>query len=122
MAQDHRDFYSDGGATLIRVFGAGKDLPEYVLEGEYALDPGDLSVKRASCFADRGGRSFPINDSANTWMSYLYARVHGADGDVLGAIQKAASFFGIGDDLDFIESRIRAYSAPKTASSRNPAF
>lgn len=113
------DFYSDGGATLIRVFGAGRGLPEYVLDGEYSVDPGDLTVKRASCFADRGTRAYPIHDPANTWVSYLYARTNGANDEVVGTIRKAASFFGINDDLDLIEQKIEAFSRPNKQAKVN---
>ena len=113
-----KDFYSDAGATLFRVFGAGQDLPEYVLDGDYSVDPGEMSTKRAGAFADTSDRTLPIHDPANTWVSYLYARVHESDDDVMGRIQKAASFFGIGDDLDLIESKIRSFDRQnKRASS-----
>ncbi len=76
------------------------DLPDFVKKADW-VSPDDAAQLPRGAFADPGGRSFPIHNRAQTFLSYAYF-LHGANGlnkesaaKVYGRLKAAARDWGI---------------------------
>ena len=67
-----KDFYSDNGALLTKLYGQQGNLPEFVKTAEFFVEQEDLTDLDANAFADPENRRFPTYDKAATFVSMAY--------------------------------------------------
>lgn len=104
--------------TFARIFFNSEEvLPEFVKTA--SIRPRE-AIKGHSSSAFAGpGRSFPISDKPNIYISAAYAIHGGADPEVIGNIKRAASLFGISGDIENLEKFLsRRAEGGKSASGR----
>lgn len=90
--------------------------PDYLANGTL-VDGDDAKSLPDTAFADIVHRRFPITDRANTWASAGYfAKTASECGYsrtesdcVLANIRRAASIYGIGDDVDGVMSKVASH-------------
>lgn len=109
-----KDFYKDFGYNFIKMF-KDKEVPNFVKEAE-SLEPDSMDSLPDSAFADVGGRTLPITDAANVYVSAAY--YYGANdknASVEERIQKAAALFDIVAEVKDLADYL-AKGEEKTAS------
>lgn len=93
--------------------------PDYIARGSL-VDGKDAESLPDTSFADRVNRRFPITDRANTWASAGYFAKTAADmgytesqkENVLAMIKRAASVYGIANDVNDVMEKVSAASKP----------
>ena len=114
------DYYKDNGHLFAKLFHSF-ELPNFAKEGSYFDTLDELSDQ---AFALPAQRLFPINDRANTFVSYAYAYAQRSEklaSSALDAIAAAADMFGVAEDLEPLRLHIDSMIA-KQASESAPAF
>lgn len=99
------DYYQDSGHLFAKIFHSF-DLPEFAKQGSYY---DSLAEMPDVSFADPINRLFPVNDRANTYVSYAYAQAQKHNekmAAVIETIEKAAAVFGIADSLPALADRV----------------
>ncbi len=119
------DYYKDSGHLFAKIFHSF-ELPEFAKEGSYFDTLDELPD---SSFADPINRVLPINDRANTYVSYGYACMQKHNpkiAAVIPQIEKAAAMFGISDSLKPLADRVEgmlskvASAEPQWEGKRSP--
>jgi len=96
-----KDYYSDMGHNLVKVFG-NRSLPTFIKNATQSSQE-ELDALPDSAFVDKTARRLPIHTPEDTYISAVYEiRCNGADSDRMEQISKAASFWGIEKEVKSI--------------------
>jgi hypothetical protein len=93
-----KDYYSDYGHNFVKIF-KNSELPEFVKEAEMIPEE-TLSKLPDEAFADKVARKLPISSAADTYISTAYHLFcNDKDENVASSLSKAASYWGIEDEV-----------------------
>jgi hypothetical protein len=95
-----KDFYSDSGALLTKLYGQSEDLPDFVKSAEFLVEQEDLAGLDSNAFADPSGRRFPTYDKAATFVSMAYFIAGDTkDQEVEGRLKRACVLFNLESEV-----------------------
>jgi hypothetical protein len=117
-----KDFYSDSGALLTKLFAGGQQLPDFVKQAEFIVEAGDLAGMSSNAFADPQGRQFPTYDKAATFVSMAYYLAGGEEDEQIGGrLKRACQLFSLDSEVkrlaDVIAERKLAEGRKKEAAA-----
>lgn len=95
-----KDFYSDNGSLISKLFPGTERLPDFLKSAEFIVDKEDLGDLDDNAFADPQGRTFPVYDKAASYVSMAYFIANDeSDPEIEGRIKKACSLFGLDSEI-----------------------
>jgi hypothetical protein len=112
------DITTDTSKKYYNAFMQKLEMPEYVKSANVTTADDTVNMN-SDCFADNVGRRFPINTKASCWCSAVYFYGNQCNKDsrsrqVEANLEKAASIWGISNDLTIIKKAFSEHHIPVT--------
>ena len=111
-----KDYYSDYGHNFVKIF-KNSELPDFVKEAEMISEE-TLASMPDEAFANKVARKLPISSAADTYISIAYhLSCNDKDENVDQSLNKAASFWGINEEVEKLKASISEMSKSASAET-----